>query len=250
MRLEDLKLGYPRLAGLLAAEPGFFVARRFTRLFTRRVLLAQDRLAELEARLDQLDADEQHRVYLASRRHDGSRERAIVTEEIEAALKYYESAIASYRRVAALPSPHLFHVESLKNWLHNNKPLIKEESDFVDAVDDLFALAPQHDTGSLYCGAHKLFRTGYLARVGDWTPCLESQDENVHLRSRERIELIIRIIGTTMVVLVLTVPIIILYLLQNEGARLGVVMFSIVAVAIFLELTLARRVEVFVGTAT
>lgn len=80
---------------------------------------------------------------------------------------------------------------------------------------------------------------------------LESQDLNVHLRSSSRVERAAEILGTTLVILILTIPVIITYALQSQAARLGVILLSVVAVAVSLQLlTLARRMEVFAGTAT
>ncbi len=80
---------------------------------------------------------------------------------------------------------------------------------------------------------------------------LESQDSNVHLRSLSRVEWAVEIMGTTLVILILTIPIIITYALQGQAARFGVIILSVMAVAVSLQLlTIARRVEVFAGTAT
>ncbi|KAK0719305.1 hypothetical protein B0H67DRAFT_642670 [Lasiosphaeris hirsuta] len=251
MKIEDLKLGYPRLTALLTAEPNFFVARRFTRLHTRRVLFAQDRLTELEARLDQIDADDRHRIHLASRRHDANQERAAVMRDVEVALRDYECAIVSYRAVAALPYPNNFDVASLENWIYNNKPLIQEESEFTRHRNDLFAVAPRPALGPFDSWVHRLLRFRSLGRPAETAQDLESQDINVHLRSSRRVGRVVGAVGTIAVVLVITIPIAITYLVHNQAARLCVVLFSVVAATLSLKLlTLARRVEVFVGTAT
>ena len=69
--------------------------------------------------------------------------------------------------MAALPSPNAFDVESLGNWFHNNKPLIREEADFINHADDLVALAPQPPLGTLDRYVHKLLRIKRLGRLGD-----------------------------------------------------------------------------------
>jgi len=232
------------------------VARRFTRLLTRRVLLAQDRLAELEARLDQLDADDLLRINLASRRHDQNEERTALMREAEAAIRDYESAVASYRSMAALPSPNDFDVESMGNWLYNNKPLIREEADFINHPDDLAALDPRPAVGTLDHCVHKLLRTSHLGHLGDAllaskTRRLESRDDAVHLRSPKSVELVVRAASTTAVIFVLGIPILVINSLQSGGGRLAMMLLSVIAVAAFLELLARPRpVEVFIGTAT
>lgn len=82
-------------------------------------------------------------------------------------LRLQESAVASYRAVAALPSANDFDVESLGNWLYNNKPLIREESKFIDHRDDLFALAPRQPMGVFDSYVHKFLRFRYLGGRGE-----------------------------------------------------------------------------------
>jgi hypothetical protein len=60
-----------------------------------------------------------------------------------------EIAVASYRTMYSLPKPSSLDAQSLRNWFYNNKPLIEEETHFVNHAGDLFAMAPRHDIGGL-----------------------------------------------------------------------------------------------------
>lgn len=62
---------------------------RFGNLYARNVLLKQDRLADLEAQLSELDAQEEVRLYLSSRRKDGNQQRIHVLDQIDNALREY-----------------------------------------------------------------------------------------------------------------------------------------------------------------
>jgi hypothetical protein len=65
------------------------VVRRFGNLYARNVLLKQDRLADLEAKLIELDAQEDVRLHLSSRRKDGNQQRIQVLDQIDNALREY-----------------------------------------------------------------------------------------------------------------------------------------------------------------
>lgn len=65
------------------------MVRRFGNLYARNVLLKQDRLADLEAQLSELDAQEDVRLYLSSRRKDGNQQRIHVLDQIDNALREY-----------------------------------------------------------------------------------------------------------------------------------------------------------------
>jgi uncharacterized protein DUF6594 len=55
-----------------------------------------------------------------------------------------ESAVTSYRNMDSWPKAGRSNVKSFTNWVFNNKPLIKEESEFILSGkhrSDLFAVA-------------------------------------------------------------------------------------------------------------
>jgi hypothetical protein len=91
--VEEFRNGYPRLAAFTAADPSFTIVRGFGSLFARRALLKQDRLAELEAQLNLVDAEENTQWYLSSRRADKNSERIRLTQDIDVALDEYSKAL-------------------------------------------------------------------------------------------------------------------------------------------------------------
>ena len=91
--MEDYSSGYPRLSALVGTHPSFFVCRRFSTLRARLLLQKQDRIAKLENRLQRLDEEEVHPLYLGSLRRDENQERGIVIAEIDAALHDYGEAV-------------------------------------------------------------------------------------------------------------------------------------------------------------
>lgn len=87
--VEDFPDGYPRFSALMAAHDSFLVTRRFSQLRTRLLLLEQDRVAELEEKLNKIDRDETRKFFLGSRRRDRNEERLSVIAELKEALKSY-----------------------------------------------------------------------------------------------------------------------------------------------------------------
>ena len=73
----------------MAADPSFFIVRRFSNLFSRNLLLKQDRLADLEAQLAQVDLKEDVQWYLSSRRGDQNAERLKILHDLDEALREY-----------------------------------------------------------------------------------------------------------------------------------------------------------------
>jgi hypothetical protein len=87
--VEDYLPGYPRYTALLSAHDPFLICRRFTRLRARLLLLKQDRLSQLEAKLDELDQNEKFPLFLGVSRRDANSERAALVAEIDSQLEDY-----------------------------------------------------------------------------------------------------------------------------------------------------------------
>ena len=87
--VEDWPTGYSRFTALIAAHPSFHISRRFTTLRARLLLLKQDRVSELEEKLERLDRDESRKLFLASTRRDANPARRQVLSEIGSALGDY-----------------------------------------------------------------------------------------------------------------------------------------------------------------
>jgi hypothetical protein len=79
----------------MAADPGFSIVRRFSNLFARNLLLKQDRLADLEGQLAQVDSREDVQWYLSSRRADKNTERLRILGDLDEALHEYGEPVLS-----------------------------------------------------------------------------------------------------------------------------------------------------------
>ncbi len=99
--VEEYRAGYPRFTALLAAYDPYVICRRFTRLRSRLLLLKQDRLSVLEARLDEVDQKEKCPLFLGASRCDGNSERESLLSEIESGLADYGGYIRTKTLVLA-----------------------------------------------------------------------------------------------------------------------------------------------------
>jgi len=135
------------------------IYRKFERLNHRLLLHLQDELAELEEQLHMLDnADTQYRsrfdasgteihILPASRRaaaHAGGDlewHRMDLINKIAFKLGQYNQALTSFNKLTReLDSPDLEAVKKYRHYLHNEKPVIENETKFLDAAGDLVAL--------------------------------------------------------------------------------------------------------------
>jgi len=87
--VEQYRKGYPRYSALISAHEPWFVFRRFKRLRARLLLLKQDRLSSLEAKLDSIDENETRPLYLGVSRVDRNEERWQILSEIDTHMASY-----------------------------------------------------------------------------------------------------------------------------------------------------------------
>lgn len=81
--------GYPRYSALLSTHPSFHNFRRFTRLRMRLLLQKQDEVSRLEEKLDNIDAQETHHIFLGCMRRDINPERLRLFQELKVVLAEY-----------------------------------------------------------------------------------------------------------------------------------------------------------------
>lgn len=77
-------------------DENFTIVKRFDYLHMRCILEQQDALAELEDRLNKVDAQESVELRLCSRRQDDNLERRQLLRDISSSLKEYGTVFSSY----------------------------------------------------------------------------------------------------------------------------------------------------------
>jgi hypothetical protein len=89
-------MGYPRFSSLIGSHIAFTLFRSFSIVRARLLLAKQDKVAILEARLEEIDASEQRPLFLGSLRKDQNVERGIVLRELDMALQEYGTQPLGY----------------------------------------------------------------------------------------------------------------------------------------------------------
>lgn len=128
--------------------------RRFGQVRNRLLLHLQDEICALEeqlVKLDEQDADgEPDRVYrLCSRRYDeehlGSCERKTILDGLGAQLKEYDDLLLREHTIMSIRQPSRKIHRSYFDYIWNEKPVCKEEYQFIYRRDDFLALGVQED---------------------------------------------------------------------------------------------------------
>ncbi|OCL06753.1 hypothetical protein AOQ84DRAFT_410246 [Glonium stellatum] len=129
--VEEYRLGYARLAAFLNIDSSFTVIRRFDYLHLRLLLEKQAHLGELERRLIKCDDKEMVQLYASSCKQDGNVQRRRLIEEVQLKIHDYDNSVLKYRRILQLSDAKKQHLNSIKNWINRNRPIVRSESDWV-----------------------------------------------------------------------------------------------------------------------
>ncbi|KAG2004104.1 hypothetical protein GB937_009121, partial [Aspergillus fischeri] len=148
--IEDYPPGRPRYGALVASHESFQVYRQFSYLRTRLLLDKQDRLAQLEDKLRDIDQNEQHPLFLSSSRLDRNEARKAVLAEIDAALADYDTLIErTARTILPLGAPQERNIGNLRNWIEGNPCLARHYPEYITQTrhhGDLLALCTSPDS--------------------------------------------------------------------------------------------------------
>ena len=113
--LEDYPQCYPRLAAFLALDRDFTVFKRFDYLHMRSLLEQQDKLAELQEKLNRCDDAELIQLGLSSRRQDGNPERQELLQQVKAKLQEYNKCVQNCHAMLRLPEAHKTQKQNMEN---------------------------------------------------------------------------------------------------------------------------------------
>lgn len=251
-QIEDYRPGYPRYSALVAAHDSFHICRRFSNIRARLLLLKQDKLAILEERLERIDKEERAALFLGSSRDDRNEERASVLAQTDQALADYDAFVERNRRMLGCDNAKPRDVQSLQNWVHGNACLNWEETKYLDHEEDLFAISSIGDNATRKLEAwveDSLAR--WFQKSGKSTLSGKSRDTHVYIFSTRFITRLARVLIVSLIILLLSIPIIVCHSISNMRAKLAIIILSlIIHLAILSGLTTARTNELFLAGAT
>ncbi|EOA88824.1 uncharacterized protein SETTUDRAFT_106391, partial [Exserohilum turcica Et28A] len=239
--VEDRRNGYPRLAAFINSDLDFVVFRRFGHLHVRYLLYLQDEIAEMEQQLHTLDRIEPCSFYLNTRRRDRNQERGRILKTLGEKLFDYDKLLEMYYKHVERGPSHPKNVQSVANWMQGNKPLIPEESTFLNSWDDLVSPSERADHGGLNV---------LLKQLSHRTHTSVSRDPHVITVDMSLIMSIARALTTLLAVMILTIPISVLYNVKSMTSRLCIIGVSTGTFSSCLcVLTHSRHAEIFSATA-
>lgn len=152
--VEKYPRGYPRLAAYVNTDIDGRLYRRFGQLRNRLLLHYQDDICFLEEELTKIDEEdgrgEPHQSYrIISRRYDeedlASCRRKRVVDQIDEKLKKYDDLLLREHTIMSIRQPSRKVHQNYFNYIWNEKPLCKEEYQFIYRREDFLVLGMQED---------------------------------------------------------------------------------------------------------
>lgn len=264
--LEQCPEGYPRLAALLDSDENFMLYRRFGFLQSRLLLDKQDELRELENDLDRMDKVDYKKdpTLLKSREKDdantGRRKRLLV--EIGDKFKDYVQLLNAARDLATYHRPSSRDYSSVKSYFDEEAPVCNSES-YIYYREDLVTLKPGRENAWLDAVVEKILQkcscriVRHLFCSADLCEKTDPKLSGIILYSRRRIDSVVSLVITAMILVLLIVPVYILWNLTRDvhsGQAIAIIIaVLLVSTLIFsAELTLftrAKRHEVLAASA-
>ena len=150
--MKDFPRGYPQLAAYTNSEDNRHICRRFGYIRSRHVLYVQDEVQQFEKKLADLDesdrANEETAYHLNSRRWDeeNSTLRKDLIATLKVKLKEYDELVLREHQMLKISAPSRKNHIRYFNYIWEEKPLCREEYDFVFHEDDMLDLAAEPES--------------------------------------------------------------------------------------------------------
>ncbi|CAK4034151.1 hypothetical protein CB0940_08593 [Lecanosticta acicola] len=260
--LQDFPEGFPRFAAWMNCDENFLLTRRYGWLHTRVMLFRQSELRDLELKLqrsDKQDLDDEddalidHQLFGSG---EAGEERKMLIQQIDDKLKEYDDIVMRAKAMASLPKASLRNYASVCNHIYNKAPFTEREKKVFMNDSDFVALIEQEETKSF---------DGFIEDILSMLPCrgltrfvfsnaqqrATSNDKELFLYDKKRIDTFIRIVMTLLAVALLLAPVVVLFREQDSGTvKIVVILVFTLFFSLALSLaTRARRAEVFAATA-
>jgi hypothetical protein len=137
--------------------------RGFSCVHARLLLNLQTSVQMLESELDEMDRfhntleDEKIRLrswdrdlgFCADEKKEGIRSREDILEELRVKVSQYDDLLFKARELASFQRPTDRDYRSVRNWFHNEAPLIDEEQEYILWKEDIVSLRHGREWGGL-----------------------------------------------------------------------------------------------------
>ncbi|MCJ1460831.1 hypothetical protein MMC28_011213 [Mycoblastus sanguinarius] len=223
-------------------------------------MLKQDRVSELEEKLEQLDRDESRKLFLASTRRDANMARRQVLSEIDSALREYDRQVEqNHRMLNYRPAPKRA-VANLNNWVQGTVPLAREETAYLQRETDLLCVNVPTDNAlvqleemieSVFVRFHKAYHKQADARTQKSARLNISRDKHVWIWSGGLLGRTARGLAVCLISTLLVVPVVVVSAVDSILLRLCIIFVATSAFILALSgFTKARTAEMLVAGAT
>ncbi|KAI1141534.1 hypothetical protein F5Y05DRAFT_410091 [Hypoxylon sp. FL0543] len=251
-KIEEYRGGYPRFCALIAANADFFICRRFLRLRSRLLLLKQDRIAQLEQSLDDLDQNETAPLSLGESRSDRNTARTSLLTELSSDLADYDLFVERTCKILSLRHALPRDVSSLEKWLRAKGCISRSERKFLENKLELASLASSNDSA--------------LKQLEDWVEDILidhykgfralpqhdlSTDPDMYIYSGPLVKSTARALMLVLITALLLTPVVVCILVNSVWAQICVIIVSTVAyLSVLSKLTNSRMMELILAGAT
>ncbi|KAH7030464.1 hypothetical protein B0J12DRAFT_316977 [Macrophomina phaseolina] len=271
--LEDYPKGYPRLAAFNASEQNFMLYRGFSYVHARLLLDLQAIISSLERELRKMDEcdneseDGQRHLSCTERDmrthekvKDKQRTRRQVLDELRERVSQYDDILMKSRELVTFQKPTGRDYRSVRTWFYNTHPLVEEEEEYIEYHEDVVTPRSGREwagfDGLVESFLHRLRCKPIEALFCTKDVCRKSSDEHVFYFSPARVEKLVGLIITTVIFILLIIPVVAMYKLTSFGdtnsilTAIGVmVIFTLLFAAAISLLTKAKRHELFAASA-
>ncbi|KAI9846331.1 MAG: hypothetical protein M1837_004184 [Sclerophora amabilis] len=252
--------GYPRVAAFVDSDENFLIYRRFGLLRNRVLLHAQDELADLERKLNQMDKtdERQEPAILKSRQRDENQalsRRALLLEKIDRKLKEYDDLMIRSEKTYAMKRPSKRNVNSYYHTINNFGALMYADSEFVHHTQDLIHLAPSQEDSWLNGVVEDFFirLSKPLSQMlfGTAETRGKSSDTYLYYYSKRKLDNLVGLVITLLLIVLLMVPIFLQTSIKESPVMRNVIVlaFTIAFAIVLFVFTHAKRHELFAITA-
>ncbi|KAI1386849.1 uncharacterized protein F4822DRAFT_431717 [Hypoxylon trugodes] len=246
LNLHRLAPGYPQFSALIGAHPAFSIARQFCTVRARLLLMKQNRVSDLESKLERIDTQEQRPLFLGTFQADGNTERRQTLEALDRALAEYDALLERNARVLQLPTASERNISSLRNWVTGTGNIYRSETKFL-YEPDLCAVGYRENYGMVWLESLVEIIIIRLLRCFQ----KESRRGRIFVFSRSMLRALTSSLITAFVLVLLLIPIVVIPSVESTGYQ----MFCILIASMLFIITLsgpmnAKPAEIFGAGAT
>ncbi|KAI0968840.1 hypothetical protein F4678DRAFT_464028 [Xylaria arbuscula] len=252
------KQGYPKIASFMADHPEDATFRRFASLNLQNILYLQAEITGLEKDLRKLEADSDASNdcdrrhfsfdwYTLAHTHDEptSGQQWEKWMQLRRVLREYNDAVFQYCQISKIPDPEPHELRKFQNWLREPRLggvyLLGRDHDTWAQGVDLMSLSP-----SLHPNRISKFITNKALPVS--APAAQ-QDAEIVTYEYSRLVSASNLICTIIASLLPILAIVVLYVVENQSSRLGLVgLFSVAFSSALWFMNDGELVEVFSAT--